>query len=309
MIWQPEVFQVCKSGYNQPLAAKIKINLITRNVKLKNIILSSITITFLFIFSSCANKAPLLKENPNCKSTIEGYYHCYGKWTGKAPVLFKKKGRKTIPIPGKILEQTDEGFLFDPDPSGPMFDGDPKFFPNEKIVAVLDSSYNTIFGELSERYKKTWELLLFVKNIDNKKSKEILLELKQNEHFGFCLEPGTYEIVRIQFRNLKGKIDEGLEIPTLSFHIEENSVNYIGDLYLNFLDKRDNLIYLSYKNVYDPGGAAFAGFMGGAIGGAIYGAYKAAKGAEGIHRFSIENNNEFSSSFKLQKKTHLINVK
>jgi hypothetical protein len=113
----------------------------------------------------------------------------------------------------------------------------------------------------------------------------------------------------MQFKNFKGRIDESIEIPILGFEVEQNSVNYIGDIYLNFYDKEENVFYISYKNIHDPTEAAVAGFMGGALGGAIYGAVKAAAGSDGIHRFSIENNKDFSSSINLQKKTQLISQK
>ncbi|NOX90783.1 MAG: hypothetical protein GXO77_17420 [Calditrichaeota bacterium] len=266
-------------------------------------------LVLLILFLGCSPKAITLSDYPRCKSTVEGFYHYRSRWNGKFPVLFKKKDRKIIPVYGKILEQKEDGFLFDPKRQGPLYDPEPEFFPNEKIVAVIDSSNKIIFGELPEKYKRTWELFLFVKNMDVKGSEIKVLELKPNKRFGFCLVPGNYHIKKIRFKNNEGLIDEALDLPNLYFSVESNSVNYIGDIYLDFYDKKNNVIYLPYKNVYNPSEVAIAGVMGGAIGGALYVAFKAAKGAEGIHVMTIEDDASFSSFIKLPKKTNMITVK
>jgi hypothetical protein len=255
---------------------------------------------FLFILTSCGPEVKILTPNSKCQTTVEGFYHVrvYMKWSEEAPTLFWKSKGQLHGVSGKILEINDEGVLFDPRREGPFYDPKPKFFPKDQIVTLIDSARHVILGEIPEKYTDGWQMVLWVKNVSLKNTEVIPLKLLPNSPFGFCMVPGLYHIERIQFKNKVGIIDEGLEIPNLFFKVERNKANYIGDLYLDPKEFDQSVIGISYKNVYSPKEAFWAGAIGGLWGSALYHAYKAAKGADGVHFLMIKKNENFKSILK-----------
>lgn len=252
---------------------------------------------FLLVLASCAPQVKILTPDSKCKTTVEGFYHVrlHMEWPGEAPALLWKSKGRVRGVSGKILEINEKGVLFDPRREGPFYDPKPKFFSKDQIVTLIDSAHHVILGEIPEKYKDGWQMILWVKNVSMKNTEVIRLALLPNRPFGFCMVPGLYHIEKIQFKNKKGIIDEGLEIPNLFFKVERDKANYIGDLYLDSKEFNQNVIGISYKNVYRPKEAFWVGFAGGLWGSALYSAYKAAKGADGVHFLLIKKNENFKS--------------
>jgi len=182
-------------------------------------------------------------------------------------------------------------------------------YPKDKIVALIDSSRRVILGQIPEKYIDGWQLILWVKNIYLKNTVPIRLILHPNKRFGFCMVPGLYHIEKIQFTNKKGIIDEGMEIPNMFFNVEKGKANYIGDLYLDPKEFNQDVIGISYKNVYRPKEVFWVGVAGGLVGSAFYSAYKAAKGADGVHFLLIKNREQFRPLVKRELKPNLIKYK
>ncbi len=263
---------------------------------MKKIIIS--TIILIVFYMSCTTRSlKHLENNPQCPTSIEGFYHSNKIYTGKVPVLFKKKwDNRSLKVYGNILETTDAGVLFVPEKTG-----DTTLYNYKEIDALINSNNKLIFGKIPEKYLDECEIKLILLNHSDPDSQLYKIVLEPNEHFGFCLDPGKYQIKYILFKNEHEFIDEAVNFDTLFIDVQEKFNNYLGDLYLDNPDIEGNKIIIPYKNRYNPvamsGGVAFG--VVGAIMGGLSADYVNLKS---VHEITVVHNPNFKSLSKIKMK-------
>ena len=258
-------------------------------------------ITSLLIFSfiiSCASKLKKFKENSDCTTTIVGYYHTELIWKGRYPTLLEKINGLTYPVYGKIASMKEAGVIFIPN----LINGEPNserfLYSKDDLLAVIDSSGHVIYGELPSKYLKPKDPLdvrITVHNEEQPKRFKYEFTMKKDQKFEFCIKPGSYTIVGIQFQDGENRVEKGTDFAKMKFKVDPDSRNYIGDIYLNSPDIEGPKIKVPYKDM-NPDGMTMAAFFGGLTGAAIYAIDREIAPPVGHHFLTICNNpnEEFS---------------
>ena len=262
-----------------------------------------------FVFIGCATtRVPELKDRPNCKSSVEGFFHSEHGWVGKAPALILKEDKEKI-MNGKIISLEDDGVTFDPDKESPFYDPKEKYYPFTDVETLIGEKGELVYGKIPKKYSRAWSIDLHIVNLETPDQKPMKLSLKQNQRFSYCLPAGKYFVKEILFIDKYNNIDCGVDYPKLIFEVKPNCSNYIGDIYLDFDNINEGeMILIPYKIVSRPQGAVAAGFLGGAIGGALYGLAISSKGVIGIHRVIIKENKDFVPELKGPMNISLIKI-
>lgn len=264
------------------------------------------------MFWHCAptRNLPVLDKQPNCPTSIEGYYEHKSLWRGKVPALILRKNSEYKILGGKILSQTKTGVKFDPEREGAFYDPQPEFYPFEKIAAFIDEQGRVIAGaippELSERIM--FELHLQPRN--DAAAKPFRLVLHSGARFGFCIPGGVYSVSAIRFIDKAGNIDIGAEYDSLEIQVQKGRANYIGHLTLGDAPAvASDSVLIPFKIGARPERLMAAGALGGAIGGALYGLSIKAQGVIGEHWLYIGADKNFSFKQKRPAQISLLQRK
>jgi len=266
-----------------------------------------VTCGFLFLFASCIPNPYLLENNPKCTSSVEGYYHAPFEVKVEKSTLVLKKEPRAI-LYGKIVEFNDQGVLFDQPKQGPFYDPEPIFYKSDDILTLIDDNQKILFGEQIPSLVTTTKLLLYVKKVNDANAKTINLSLKPNQAFGFCLNPGLYKIEKLIFKYYPtNNLDRGVKFPPLYFQVDENTSNYIGDIFLNPTDSIGAMFNVPYKILDRPEVSVSVGIAGGAVGGLLLAVANELVGIIGTHRLSIRGNTTITKGVS-PSKTNLIQI-
>lgn len=273
----------------------------------------AICLTLSLILVNCAsNRIWTIDQTPDCKTSVEGYYHCEEPWYKTKPAMIIRQGTRMLVIGGEIVSRDDNGVTFDA--NGEVFTGDPEpeYYPFKDIEALIDDDGEVVYGTIPDMYSRSYALELHMTSKDTTESKSLKLLLKPNRRFGFCVPAGDYIVSKIQFKNdYNGIIDEGVDIPCFSVSVVENKSNYIGDIYMDCgEDDLEDPIVIQYKMARRRDGVSdsrerddtvLVGVLFGGIAAGIYEAskdekplYKDPRGIVGEHKLFIKNNDEFS---------------
>ena len=257
----------------------------------------------------CAStrKLPTLTKQPDCATSIEGYYEYRNHWSGKKPALIIRKDYEFDILFGQVISQTDKGVTFDPDREGVFYDPKPEFFPFTLLEAFIDQNGRVIAGAIPAKLSKAISLEVHLKAKNVSETKPYKLLLKPNESFGYCIPSGVYHVSAIRFVDKEGNVDIGVNYPILEIQIEKGRSNYIGHLLLGHspIAVRDSVL-IPFKIGSRPRGAMAAGILGGAIGGALHAASLAAKGVVGEHKLYLGAVTNHSARGKSPTKYSLI---
>ena len=258
----------------------------------------------LIIFTACnTNNLYRFDEDPNCTTTIEGYFSAPNIWDSYYPAIVKK-GQIVY---GNVISKSDKDIIFVERKSGIFHSPDTLKFPIQDIETIIDSEKNCIYGAIPNKFAvKGLKVKMYLIKRYAPELESIFLELEPNKSFSYCVAPGTYGIDRIEVIYKKG-IDESLSVPFRPFIIKPNTTNYIGNVSL-LVDTSactDNVYKIPFKNLVNNSDAAVAGFLGGVIGGVIYAAVKSANSdVSKYYYFKIENDSSFipisKSKFRLK---------
>jgi len=251
---------------------------------LKFRVLTTCLLSLMFLHCAATRKLPTLAKQPDCATSLEGYYEQRQQWNGKKPALIIQKNAEYKILSGRVISQTEKGVNFDPDREGVLYDPKAEFFAFDRIEAFIDQNGRIVAGAIPNKLSKTISLELHLKAQSAPQAKPYKLTLKANEPFGYCIPSGIYEVSAIHFIDKNGNVDIGVGYPTLEIQIIKGHSNYIGHLLLGHsqMAARDSVL-IPFKIGARPYGAAAAGFLGGAIGGALHAASNAAKGIIGEH--------------------------
>lgn len=260
------------------------------------------------LFSGCAGpKATRLDKEPNCASSVEGFFHSKEQWDKKVPALIVKGGGDPVILYGTIQELREDGIVFDPNRESPFYDPEAIFYPSSDIVAAIGQNRQVIFGRLPQRYGDTWVIELHLQHTDTPTSKPLRMILNPNERFGFCLPAGEYQVKEIFFSDHKKNVDRGVEYPDLRLTATPNTSTYIGDIYLDYAPPSDSTaIVIPYKITARPDDSGLALVLGGFIGVTIYEVSLALKGVAGVHVLQIRDDLGFTTTGTYPQKRQLL---
>ena len=279
-----------------------------------NRIIVIISLLILPLFFNCATKLKVVKKNQDCNTSIVGFYCPEMIWSGRFPTLLKRQNNLTYPIYGKIVSMKEAGVIFIPN----LIDGRPNsesyLYSKDDLLAVIDSSGHVIYGELPSKYlkpKDPLDVTLIVHNEKQPKRFKYKFTMKMNQKFEFCIKPGRYTIVGIQFQDNYNRIEIGTDFPRMKFKVDSNYKNYIGDIYLNSKDTEGLIAKIPFRDSYDEGvemagliGQLGAGLIGNIAATIIYTIGKEDDTPTNHHFLTIYNNPLEESS----KENYKINV-
>lgn len=243
-------------------------------------------VLLIILTTGCSPVAVETSKNPSCTTTIDGSFFCKSIWKGKSPAIIVGNGPEAQTIYGKLVEINKDGVTFDPDKQG-LYDGPLKLYYFKDLRAAINDSGDVIYGRVSQAYEHEWKLTLEIVNLDEPKPKPVMVPLKINKRFSFCMEPGHYRISKFHFEGNRGSLLESLG-PIVEFEVQEGKSNYLGEMYLNY-PKREHttLRLIPFKIIRKEGYSSGAAF--GAIGGLLEEIYlESVKDAAGYNTMIVE---------------------
>ena len=194
-----------------------------------------------------------LERQPECGTTVEGFYYCAEPWDGPKPALIVRSGPEIRILKGTIVSRDERGITFDQSAEGMLRDPGPEHFPFKRVAALIGENGDVVYGRVPESCSKAYTLELHLRLADSPKAEVIKLSLKPNAQFAFCVPPGTYEVSDMRFINEQLKIVDGaVEPPRVRVVIEEGFSNYIGDWYMNCGPSPSDSIKVAYKIIRRP---------------------------------------------------------
>jgi hypothetical protein len=201
-----------------------------------------------FLLYSCSNYQNLKTkiENPGCQTTISGNLHYNFKFSNKDTIMLLKRNISDILIKGKIIEKTNEGFIFDPNKRDGHDEG-PKLYNFEDIKYIIGLDGKFIYGDLFDSIKfDNFSLKLTLSKFDSSIVKPYIssIVINANEPFDYCIEPGKYKIREISTLFFK---HYSIDLPEIIFDVEKGKDNYLGDIYLDSLISGDNVNLLKFE--------------------------------------------------------------
>ncbi len=266
---------------------------------------------YLFFHVGCAStKVPTLKQSPNCKTTLEGYFHSNAVFGMAVPFLMLNKKDYPELLFGKLKSLEENGVRFDPNRESPFYDPEETFYPFEDVKVLIGRNGEVIYGEVPDDLKRKWSLSLYIVNDSLPEPETMRLILNENSKFSFCLPSGSYTITDIIFFDYDNKTNQAIDFPEMKIYVTDKCSNYLGDLYLGYENLNDsNTALLPYKFLRNSN-ANFSSF--GLIGGAISGAAdEASKSSEiiGKLKFTVKSDENFIKEGSGPLKVNLLRVK
>jgi hypothetical protein len=210
---------------------------------------------FLFIIillTGCIHELSTKKEHPECQTTISGCFHYSIKSNNKDTVMLLKGFFNDVPIRGKIIDKTSEGFIFDPAKKLKR-DAPPTLYKFDEIRYVLGSNGKLIYGKFPDSVNLVPTIsIIFHKEIDTFPEPEsIKMSFKADEPFTFCIDRGRFRVTSISMSILSQSL---IGEPEISFDVAEGFDNYLGDIYIDSLAEGDGVHLLRFYIMKSKGG-------------------------------------------------------
>lgn len=258
----------------------------------------------LFLFPGCTPKVATLDDRPNCYSSVEGYFESETVWTGDTPSLFvATTGSDHKILKGTVTAVQEDGIVFDRERLSPTFDPEPQLYPNENIIAYVDSTGRVARGTLPSDEGSILNMTLFVRPTANPDGNEKRIILEPNSRFGFCMPPGTYTVTDIHFEeNKSGNVDRAVRYGTVQLTVSADSANYLGTVQLNTESLDAPSVYpIPVEPESRPQSAFVSGFLFGAIGSVVHDIAIEAQDIIGVHALSTQQNPDFEPTASIPK--------
>jgi hypothetical protein len=145
--------------------------------------------------------------------------------------------------------------------------------------------------------KVSHKLKIGISNLKNRKYRELVLF--PNEPFSYCIDPGSYKILKIHFLESDEVVDQGTELPEITFTIDTGKVNYLGNIFVDYKTREEENTIVIPCNYYDANASAMAG-MFGLIGGLTYAIANDIANSGLHHVIHIERENDFIPEANLE---------
>jgi hypothetical protein len=266
--------------------------------------LNMIVLLTIILFLNCGPipKVPTVMEQPDCLTSLEGYYYCKDKWTGPTPVLILKETREITrstrkttqrdvykSIKGKIISTDENGVTFASKQDERSSEFTSNYYPFSEIETLIDEDGRIVYGSIPMKYSQglSLELWLEFDMAYSSGAKPLKIVMEPNKCFSYCVPWGTYKVTKIMIKDNHNAVGMGDKYPDLFIKIDEGKANYIGHLFISMQkDEVPDSLYvpvgftITYKTL--SSGSSSAGFWGGVLGGAAGGAIVAASTIESI---------------------------
>ena len=268
------------------------------------------------VFTGCSNAIKLTKieDLQGCSTTIEGNFLYEAKWEGIAPaILIWERGRYKA-LSGEIISQDSSGIIFDQEKQSPVFDPKPKYYAFNDIVLAVDQNGKIIAGKIPERLQRIKFIEILMINLASNFSNdfEFMIQLKPNQPFGFCIQPGNYLVKEIRFVDHFSNVDVNADSLDITFTIDKQRANYIGDIYIGQKPPQNipaDSINIEYKILSRPNDSAAANYLSGVLGWIYYESYINSDNVIGEHILWIANDyNHFEKKGKASSVKNLLNL-
>lgn len=214
----------------------------------------------------CTDYAVSTKKNPNCTTVVFGRFYSPQKWIGKYPALIVKENYEAKAFFGDIIKTDSAGIWFNRTKEGFLF-SKPRYYEYKNVLCVINDRNEIVYGSIPKKYHGTWDIDIEIKPKADPNGKMLTLKLEANQEFSFCLQPNEYRIIGLTFKRGNDYVDYAAAPTNLTFIVNENRVNYVGDIYL------DSLVTDSVHQIVCRIGArpsdATMGVMFGLIGAAL----------------------------------------
>ena len=211
-------------------------------------------------------------------------------------MLFKKGNTRAIRY-GDVIDSDEKGIILAQKKSGLFGDRDTLFFEWDKIRAIVDSSKYCVWGELEAKEMAINFIHFYLRNTDDLEYQPIYLELIPGKDFYYSAKPGNYEVIKILQKSDEFGNDifyESVETKIADFKVQENYVNYIGDI--EFLEKGNLTDYTAVIPYREQSTGATASFAAGLIGGLLVGIANSLEDYDGKFYVTVDYNDEIIES-------------
>ncbi|MDP3149312.1 MAG: hypothetical protein Q8N83_09320 [Ignavibacteria bacterium] len=260
---------------------------------------------FLLLTGCNSNKLIKYEENTACKATIEGNFYTPPIYKYYSPVILFKKGSMPNYKMGSVVKSDSAGIYLAEKKVGLLHNPDTIYFEYSQLRAIVDDNKFCVWGKLDANEIDSKQIKIVLYKIDSPDYKPIYLELTPNSSFSYCALPGEYIITRIVEGNENDSFKETVPLTLFKFHVENNSANYIGDIYfVGNNDFNDSTLSIPYrkqtKNILIGGGNAYFD----AIGLLVYGAV-ALSNSYNINHWSSCYNINIKNDYRYKSSTNL----
>ena len=143
--------------------------------------LGLILIIFTFFQWGCnSNKFLLLKDSPECNTTIEGKFTTPKVYKYYGPAVLFNKGYKYNYEMGSVVRQNDNGIFLRKKSYSFLDSPDTLFIEFPKIRAIIDSNNFCVYGDIEDDECSEMSLKFYLEKTDEASYQPIYLELVSN---------------------------------------------------------------------------------------------------------------------------------
>lgn len=204
-------------------------------------IIFSLVLLVTLTLISCTPYAVSTKDNPSCKTVVQGIFHAPISVKNFDPderplMISKKNGVQRIEA-GRVISQDSNGIVFRRKKVGVAGGGTDRLYKYSEIMCLLDSSNQVVYGSIAACKLPQWSMEVRLSPLSiGAGTDEVVVVMKADEEYSYCVEPGKYAITEIKFM-LNGDIDVNSSKTNLMVDIQKGRVNYLGDVILDSDEK------------------------------------------------------------------------
>ncbi len=264
-------------------------------------------------FYGCSNveSARRVTETSTCPTVVEGFFHSRVKYVGRSPAISVIRSTTPAVLHGEIKRMDKAGICFLPERESIFYNSDTIFYSYDKIQWIADKEGNVLYGTLPEKNSGSFDMEFEIIDQLHPDAKHTALKFQANKRFSFCVKPGEYTISKISLE-WAGLNEEATSFPPMKMDVKPNSVNYVGDFYLDLhTDTLQNVLKIG-TSITSPR-PVYIGMQGGVVGGAIAGAIAGLAQAlippdSSAHYLSIAAISTFATQLQLPVTNSIIQV-
>ena len=257
------------------------------------------------IFAGCNPNSIFKYKDNNCSTVAEGFYTFPRIWNTYAPAIVFKKG-VSIKF-GSVIKQDNKNIVFVTAKRRSTDNPDTIVYPLNVIRTIIDSSGRCVYGDIPVLFSADdiW-LKIYLSRQNGELKENIYWELYPNEQFAYCMKPGKYNIVKIEFNSNAGE-DASTFIPFQDFYIDSNKTTFVGNFYLGPDSCSKFSTYkIPYETVEDNKRSGMIASFG-LLGGLLYSLAKAVDTAGvSYYKMSIKDDSTFIPESKGKFVKHIV---
>lgn len=196
------------------------------------------TLTALLLLAGAASGCNTVKEairlndsnRSTCEAPVIGTFESSERWSAHAPAMVRR-GQLARPLRGDSIRVVGDSVYFDQSRLGPFSDPAPRMYPKSEFIVGVDAMGRTLFGSIPRRYKDNWEIHWLLRRAGEQGDATARMVLRPI--FEYCLSPGVYEVLAMNFTTKEGYLIKSDPGPWLAFDVEAGTTNYVGSWTMN----------------------------------------------------------------------------